>query len=328
MMSESLKEYGLDGNLLKECGSEEFSCARVVSVHHSDYELQTGKGRISALLPGRWKREKDPTAFPAVGDWVLYEEKSDTALIQTILPRKNLLTRKKRHWAYPKPIAANLDGVVLVQAFGRDLNFRRMQRIFTLLIAQGFSVSFVFNKVDLVTKEERDRVTQQLRSLGVEADTFFTSTKTGEGMDELQKLFLPRKTYTLLGSSGVGKTSIVNALFGEEVFATQETMKTGKGKHTTTVRRLVRVPGGALLIDTPGTRDFSIEEYVNEVGDEAFPLIHQYAQYCKFRDCTHQHEPGCAVREALERGEIERSVYDDYLHFIQHATKNSPKQKR
>lgn len=327
-MFNSLKEYGLDENLLKECSSEEFSCARVVRVHHSGYELQTEGGRVTALLPGRWKREKELIAFPAVGDWILYEEKSKTTLIQHILQRKNLLKRKKRHWAYSKPIAANIDGVVLVQAFGQDLNFRRMQRIFTLLIAQGFKVSFVFNKVDLVTEEDRNRISQQLRSLGVETDTFFTSTKTGEGMDELQKLFFPRKTYTLLGSSGVGKTSIVNALFGKEVFATQETMKTGKGKHTTTVRRLVRVPGGALLIDTPGTRDFSIEEYVNEVGDEAFPLIHQYAQYCKFRDCTHQHEPGCAVREALERGEIERSVYDDYLHFIQHATKNSPKQKR
>ena len=327
---EILNSYGFTEDLFHECKREEFFCARVIGVHHSDYELASRFGIISAKLPGRWRREKNPIHFPAVGDWVLFEKKSDRFLIQEILSRRNILKRKKRHWVYPKPIAANLDGVILVQAFGQDINFRRLQRVFTLLLAQNLPVYFIFNKQDLVSEKEINEIQSQMDALGIDTNkyVFFTSTKTGKGIDKFADILLPKKTYTLIGSSGVGKSSLVNSLFKKEIFNTRETMKTGKGKHTTTSRKLILLPNEALLIDTPGTRDFSIEEYIEEMGDEAFPLIHKYAQQCKFRDCMHRSEPGCAVREAVEREEIERAVYDDYLHFIQYAIKNSPKQKR
>ncbi len=287
---------------------------RVSSVHKAEYELCTTRGRERSEIAGKIQFRRNPMEKPTVGDWVVFERRNGVPYIVGILPRRTLLKRQKEHWPFPKPIAANVDTAFLVQAFGQDIHPQRIARILLHLHEAGVRPVFVFHKRDLAAPEEEEKVRDSFSSLDPDVPILFTSTREEGGLDVLRSQLIPRETFVLLGSSGVGKSSIVNALVGEEVERTAPVNeKTGKGRHTTTRRYLVELPNGALLIDTPGTRAFMLAEKEEDLVKRTFPLIESYAQHCRFPDCSHRHEPGCAVREAVEQGNIPRELYEDYL---------------
>ena len=296
--------------------------ARVISVHKSQYEIVTEEGFFLSDIVGNIQFLKNALLKPAVGDWVLFEETQGTKRIVEILKRKTLIARQKEHWPFPKPITSNVDTAFLVQAFGQDMHAQRLSRMILYIKKSKVQPVVVFNKIDLATDEELRIAKQMVQDIDRGIKVVFLSTKTREGEEELKSYLRPKETFLLLGSSGVGKSSIVNMLAGEELFKTNAvTEKTGKGKHTTTFRKLVKLPGGSLLIDTPGTRNFSLSGMEEEVENN-FRVILAYAQQCKFPDCSHTAEPHCAVRKAVEEGELSQEVYHDFLKLSQEAKMN------
>lgn len=271
--------------------------ARVTAVHKHEWELDFGSlaqlsGRFSHALVG-------PQDMPVVGDWVVHND----GLITAVEPRSGLLARKRpgdvrNDAVIEQPIAANIDTALLAMAVGEDFSLRRLERYLTLAWDSGATPVVVLTKADRDPNAIPEHLVHvEQVALGVE--TVVTSAQTGLGLDELRRYLVPGTTAILLGSSGVGKSSLVNALAGQDLQTVTDVREFDeKGRHTTTVRRLLELPWGAFLVDTPGLRELQLW------GDEdsligAFPDVEELAQSCRFNDCTHETEPGCAVRDTL-----------------------------
>jgi ribosome biogenesis GTPase / thiamine phosphate phosphatase len=275
--------------------------ARVVARHHGPCELLGELGRVGGIPAGHM----DDADLPAVGDWVaarpLPGERK--ALIEAVLPRRSAF-RRKEAWrrSVEQVIAANVETVLLVTAFGRDLNARRLERYLTAAWDSGASPAIVVNKLDAADDPIAELATIEPVAGGVPVHA--VSARTGEGLDGLAPSLRRGRTVAVVGSSGVGKSTLVNTLAGRELLATAATGANGRGRHTTSHRKLVVLPSGALLIDTPGMRELQV--WANEDAlDTTFPEIGYFATLCRFRNCSHTHEPGCAVRGALSAERIE-----------------------
>ena len=331
VMSIDLKQYAWDAFFAQAknaSDNRDLAHGRVLSVHKSKYEVVTEEGIFSCNILGNIQYQKNPLMKPAVGDWVLLKKEHNTFIIYEVLPRKTLLKRQKKHDRFPKPIATNVDTAVVVQAVGGDVNIRRLERILVHIYEAHMRPVIVFNKIDKAQDDEIKHITQALHTLAHNIPVFFTSSRSGEGMDALLSSFKGGETIIFLGSSGVGKSSIINFFLGDDVLKTQEVMNTtGKGRHTTTRRKLLRLDNGILIIDTPGTREFGMHFDDDRSLKESFAYIETLAQKCQFSNCRHTSEPGCAVQEALARGDIEQEVYDRYkvLHL---ESRKSAKQMR
>ncbi|BAZ05934.1 ribosome small subunit-dependent GTPase A [Calothrix sp. NIES-3974] len=291
-----------------------FSVARVVIECRNSYILQSENAEISAEITGKLRyRASDRQDFPAVGDWVVIRtrEKEGTATIHEILPRKSKFSRKAAGSETTEQIVAtNIDTVFLVSGLDGDFNPRRIERYLILAWESGANPVIVFNKADVCPNLENCLAEVESIALGVPIMTI--SAATNQGLETLQPYLRPGQTVALLGSSGVGKSTITNQLLGETVQAVQ-TVRQGdsRGKHTTTYRELLRLPTGGLIIDTPGMRELQI--WSGEEGiSESFADIAELAQQCRFRDCQHEHEPGCAVRQALQEGSLDASRFANY----------------
>lgn len=315
-MNINLAQYGWDtffAHAKNVSENSHLQHGRIISVHKSKYELVTAEGIFSCEILGNLQFQKNPLNKPAVGDWVLLDEKSGTKLIVEILPRKSLIKRQKKHDNFPKAIAANIDRGIVVQAIGPDFNIKRLERILIHIIDADVTPMIIINKIDLADGE-LDTIKKSLKNLKYNIDILFTSYKTGEGISELEKILVPGETVIFIGSSGVGKSSIINAILGEKIQITAEiTDKTGKGKHTTTARRLIKLANGVLVIDTPGTREFGMHGDDNTAIKQSFDYIENIALNCKFGNCGHSNEPGCAIVYALENGDIDIDHYKRYL---------------
>jgi ribosome biogenesis GTPase len=279
--------------------------ARVAVQHRGAYDLIHEDGEQRASAANRLVREE---GLPAVGDWIGLD--LSTNLIEALLPRRTSISRKEVWQATREQVlAANIDVAFLVQALPLDFNLRRLERYLAMAWESGAQPVVMLTKIDLVDDaqpylDDVDSVT--LGSCPVLA----VSAKTGEGLDALPAWFEPNKTAVLLGSSGVGKSTIVNALVGEELLATQEVRADDQmGRHTTTRRELILLPTGGVVLDTPGIRELQLWDADLE---QTFGDVEEIARRCRFSDCNHDREPGCAIREALYDGSLSRERWDSY----------------
>jgi ribosome biogenesis GTPase / thiamine phosphate phosphatase len=279
--------------------------ARVAIQHRGAYDLVGDTGELRASAANRLVRDD---RLPAVGDWVGVDP--TTGLIEALLDRRTVLSRKEVLDAVREQVlAANVDVAFLVQALPLDFNVRRLERYLAMAWESGAQPVVVLTKTDLVDDlapflQEAETVT--LGAAPIEA----VSATTGAGLDDLRRWFEGNRTAVLLGSSGVGKSTIVNALAGEELLATQEVREDDhRGRHTTSHRELILLPGGGVVLDTPGMRELQLW---NADLEQAFGDVEEIARRCRFSDCAHDREPGCAIREALADGTLDRERWDSY----------------
>jgi ribosome biogenesis GTPase len=282
--------------------------ARVAARHHGPCELLTELGRLGGIPSGKLEE----TGLPVVGDWVAVRplEGERKAVIEAVLTRRTSFTRKEA-WrrAVEQVVASNIDTVFIVTAFGGDLNPRRLERYLTAAWDSGATPVIVVNKSDLAADPVAELAAVEGVAVGVPVHA--VSAVTLEGLDVLEALLEPGRTVVLLGSSGVGKSTLINHFAGREVLATAETSAEGRGRHTTSHRELVPLASGALLLDTPGMREFQL--WADEaVLDTTFGEISELAAGCQFNDCSHEHEPGCAVQAGLADGTIDEDRFESY----------------
>jgi ribosome biogenesis GTPase / thiamine phosphate phosphatase len=285
--------------------------ARIVSEHRIAYHAHGPGGVAWCEATGRaFHVAADKRELPTVGDWVHLERWTEAlagagaAVIREILPRRSLLVRRAAGEASrPQPLAANVDIGIVMTSANADLSAARLDRYLGLLRDSGIPAALVLSKIDLVA--DPAPLVAQVQAAAPDAPVIALSLVTGAGLDQLRALVPPRTTAVLLGSSGVGKSTLLNALVGEAAQATREIKDDDRGRHTTTRRELFRATDGSLWIDTPGMRElgrWAAED--DEDEDDPFDDIAELAEHCKFRDCRHVAEPGCAVRAAVERGEL------------------------
>ncbi len=294
---------------------EDCSFARISAVDRGAYLIRNEKGEVPAELTGRLSYLIDDSAdLPCVGDWVTaqYYDNDTAAIIHKVFPRKTLLRRKTagENVGY-QMIAANIDTAFIVQSCHFDFNPRRLER-YLIMAADGHVESvIILTKTDLIPQDELDHKLATVNSV-TKARVIALSSITGSGFGEFQQVLSPGKTYCLLGSSGVGKTTLINRIIGREDYETKAVSSTGKGTHTTTRRQLIVLARGAMLIDTPGMRELGIVGADDGIafGFEEFVSI---AANCRYADCHHEHEPGCAVRAAIEDGKLSEERFLSYI---------------
>jgi ribosome biogenesis GTPase / thiamine phosphate phosphatase len=291
-----------------------FVAGRVAVQHRGAYDVLTEVGELRCDVAGRlYDEASSPADLPAVGDWVAVSPRAEehAGTIQAVLPRRTKFSRKTAWQATEEQVlAANVDVVFIVTSVNDDLNLRRLERYLILARESGAEPVVLLTKSDL--RRDVDDVVADVRSITFEVPVHAVSSVTREGFDELEGYLRPGVTATLLGSSGVGKSTLINRLAGEELLATQEIRDDGRGRHTTTRRELVQLPNGALVIDTPGMRELQL--WVADEGlDEAFADVTGLFEHCRFSDCSHESEPGCAVKAALADGTLAPERWQSYL---------------
>ncbi|SMP43372.1 ribosome biogenesis GTPase [Desulfonatronum zhilinae] len=289
--------------------------ARVSREDRGVYTLLYEHGRFQAEVSGKLRHRTAARAdYPAVGDWVVTEpgDASSRGVIHELLPRRSAFIRRMvGGQSQGQVVAANADIAFLVSGLDREFNPRRIERYLTLAWESGADPVVLLNKADLHAQPELARLQAEAIAPGVAV--FLISAATGDGLRDLLALLGPGRTGVLLGSSGVGKSSIVNALIGREARKTSVVREAdGRGRHTTTHRQLMVLPTGAMLIDTPGLRE--IQLLADEKAlDRSFEDIDELAASCRFRDCSHNGEPDCAVQHALAEGLLEMDRYESWL---------------
>ncbi len=282
--------------------------ARIIADGKAEMWLAGSKSRLGSLT-GKLRDDKE--SRPVIGDWVLVRDGDERASIHTLLPRRTQLIRRavgKR--AEPQVIAANLDVVFIVSAVGEDMNPRRLERYLTTVWEGGAQPVLVLNKADVAA--DLPALVRELEAVASGAPVITTSAKSAGGADPLLAHLKPRATGALVGSSGVGKSSLVNHLLGREAQAVGDVIARERGRHTTTRRELFMLSTGAILIDTPGMRELGVMD-AEEGLETAFADITELATQCRFGDCAHTGDAGCAVQAAVADGRLPTPRYEAYL---------------
>ncbi len=298
-----------------ECGSED-TIARVAAVDRDLLLLVDPNGTFRARLTGSYLYKHHLSQMlPCVGDWVCVEKHSDddVGLVRRLLERRTVLCRKSAGDSIGyQMIAANVDYVIIVQSCHYDFNLKRLERYLVMVRDGGADPYVLLTKTDLVEPEVLTSQLAEIRAAGVTAPVLTLSNVTQEGIGELKRTLLPAKTYCFVGSSGVGKSTIINRLIGHEALQTKGISGTGEGRHTTVRRELIILECGALVIDNPGMREFGILGADIGIGG-SFSDIVGVASSCRFRNCSHISEPGCGVLEAVNSGDISQEHYDNFI---------------
>ena len=291
-----------------------FTVGRVAIAYRNTYVLYSEAGELAAEITGKlWHHASEPQDFPAVGDWVVIRaiESEARATIHAILPRKTKFSRKTIGAKTEEQIiAANVDTVFLVSGLDGDFNLRRIERYLILAWESGASPVIVLNKADLCDNIEQ--CIAQVSSVALGVPIIVLSAANNRGLDALKPDLRSGKTVALLGSSGVGKSTITNQLLPEATQTVQPVRQSDdRGRHTTTHRELILLPTGGLIIDTPGMRELQI--WAGDAGLQGtFADIETLVQQCRFRNCQHNNEPGCAVQQALAEGKLDDSRFLSY----------------
>jgi len=305
----------------------ELVAARVALQHRTHYIVFSEHGELKAEAAGKMLFHAEGMQdLPAVGDWVVIHPRPEeqAATILEILPRRTKFSRKTAGRRTEEQIvASNVDVVFIVSGLDGDFNVRRLERYLVLVTQSGASPVIVLNKADACANIEE--LKNEVQRVAGKTPIHITSALRDEGLDMILNNVKRGQTGALMGSSGVGKTTIINHLLGSDERKTEEVRETdSRGRHATTVRELILLPSGGLLIDTPGMRELQLWGEVDGV-EEVFDDIEELAGRCKFRDCSHEVEPGCAVREALESGSLDSDRYESYQKLLRELAYHSRK---
>jgi ribosome biogenesis GTPase len=328
---DQLKEFQVQAN------RDGFEIGRVVSEHKERFIVSTTKGEFEAEITGHLRfTAKSREDFPAVGDWVsLTTYDTDFGIIHKILPRFSVIKRQAvGQFGEVQVIAANIDYAFVVQSVDRDFNINRIERYLTISNSSKVKPIIVLTKIDLISGQYLSGIVENLKSRIKNVPVITLSNTSHNGIDLIETILEKGKTYCMLGSSGVGKSTLINNLSGKTVMQTGTiSQSTNKGRHVTSHRELVLLENGSILVDNPGMREVGIADAATGL-EITFNQIYTLSQNCRFKDCTHTNEVGCAVLEAVEKGEIDKASYDNYLkmereksHFESSMTERRKKDK-
>ena len=300
--------------------------ARVTAVHKDSYLVRNSNSEVLAELAGSFIYSAESSIdLPSVGDWALVQFHNDDtfAIIHGLLPRKSFLRRKTpgKKIDY-QMIAVNIDSALIVQACDFDFNLRRLERYLVMVNEGHIEPILLLTKSDLVSPEKLEQRISEVRQANIQCKVLPLSNVTGFGVDQVRQLLEPCKTYCLVGSSGVGKTTLLNHIIGRDLFETNTVRASdGKGKHTTAQRQLIVLDQGAMLIDTPGMRELG-NIGVSSGLEESFADIWSLSKTCRFANCTHTQEAGCALLSAIENGTLQADRYQSYLKLMKESEYN------
>jgi len=303
-------------------GLGDFSVARVIAEYKGIYKIKDLDGDYLARVTGKQmfialSRED----YPAVGDWVAVSKLgNEQAVIQDILPRRTIMKRKYSNKNETQIIATNIDVAFIVESVNRDYNLNRFERYFAIAKDGGVSPVIIINKIDLISKEELQVKLDQIKNRLPDVEVITASVIVNGGLDNLKAYIGRGKTYCFLGSSGVGKSSLINKLLGKDVIKTEDiSVYSNRGKHATTSRQMYFLENGGVVIDNPGMREVGMTD-TNAGIDNLFDEISALGKKCKYVDCTHTNEPGCEVLSALKSGELDNDKYSNYINLKKEAS--------
>ncbi len=308
--NDNIEQYRIEHKL------EYCEIGRVISEHRERYIIKTINGEFEAEITGNMRfHAKNRTDFPAVGDWVtLTTHDSNFALIHNILPRFSTIKRQAiGQYGEVQIIATNIDYAFLVQAVDRDFNINRLERYLTICNSSNVKPIIILTKTDLIDVIQINEIIDRLKIRIKNVAIIPISNETKKGYEAINTLIEKGKTYCLLGSSGVGKSTLLNNLSGKTLMRTDAiSLSTNKGKHITSHRELILLKSGGILIDNPGMREVGIADTAWGL-ETTFDRIVRLSGNCRFNDCTHTNEKGCSILEAVEKGEIDKASYINYL---------------
>lgn len=321
-----LSKLGFDDwfqNQHQKLNATEKTAARVIAVNRDNFDIIHQTGEATAELAGKLLYAAESSEhLPTVGDWVLVDlfNEGTLGIIHDILPRKSLLKRKKAGKSVDvQTIAANIDTAFIIQSLDEDFNPNRLERYLVMLNESRVEPVILLSKSDLISANDLSEKIQRIDHLSEKYQIVYYSALIETGIEAVKNQIKPASTYCLLGSSGVGKTTLLNKLLNAELFVTKEVReKDSRGRHATSRRQLIILENDAMIIDTPGMRElgnFDIEDGLTET----FADIARLASACKFKNCTHHSEPGCAIQEALTNGDLEETHFQNYLKLKKEA---------
>ncbi len=305
---------------------KQFDIARVVAVHKDSYSISNGEVDVLAELIGKLIfNASSPVDYPAVGDWVLanFYDENTFAIIHEILPRKSLLKRKTPGKKVDfQLIAANIDVAFIVQSLNENFNLRRLERYLVMVNDSKIRPIVLLSKSDLLDQAAIASITEEIHKIMPHLQVVPFSNENQTYLDNVKGIMQAGLTYCLLGSSGVGKTTLMNNLIGESKYTTKTvSKKESKGRHATTHRQMIKLDFGALIIDTPGMRELGNFSVATGLG-ETFSEISELSKKCQFNDCTHVNEKGCTVLNAVEDGQVSAERYQNYIKMNKESTFN------
>jgi len=301
---------------IQSAGMSDFSIGRIMAEHKERYIVKSDDGEFESEITGNMRYTASGRYdFPAVGDWVAFSAyDSNAGIIHRILPRKTILERQAigKH-GEKQIIATNIDMAFIIQSVDNNFNINRLERYMSICYASNIEAVLILSKTDLIAHEDIDAIIASLEKRGKKITSILLSNLTKKGYNHLGSYLQKGKTCCLIGSSGVGKSTLINNLAGKDLLKTSEiSVSTNKGKHTTSHRELFILETGGILIDTPGMRELGMTDSADGI-ESTFETITRLSSQCRFNDCSHTTENGCAITEAVAGGKLSNETYDNFL---------------